>query len=409
MKELLGIFFIVLVVGLVSCTNEDKEGEKQALSVIWKDAPVLGAVIRIEREAIESWQEGSESDSLPLPFGQDKQPVLAQHWDRDQDGSWDYLLMDTTDLQKIHTFNNIASSSISQYNFPKHTNVHLGKGDSSDVFQAIQEEVRPTDHIKMQTGNYLYQAEGPIWENELVGFRLYFDERNGMDIFGKQQPEIAGREIGVRGNYHELQTWGMDVLKVGSSLGAGALGIVLNDTLKHLGDAEKETFKILENGPLMSSFKIEYENLNQLEGSKIIRNIFIFKGLAGYIAENTISSDYTEASLATGIVNLHSDSLMVQKENGYVLLTTHGPQAELDKYLGMGLVITEDQLVAYDTAPKEGAPVTNTYYAILDNKNEAVSYLFLAGWELQDAQNTDVDYFNEKSAKWATQFVEWIK
>lgn len=409
MKLLSCLVFTLLLVGVVSCTKVEKEAEDNALSDIWKDAPVLGAVVRIERESLQNSQKGSKSDSLPLPFGQNRQPILAQHWDRDLDGSWDYLLMDTADLKKITFFNNIAANSASQYNFSNHTNVHLGKRDSAGVFQSIEEEVRPSDHIKMQTGNYLYQAEGPIWENDLVGFRLYFDERNGMDIFGKQRVELTGTEIGTGDNYHELQSWGMDVLKVGASLGAGALGILINDTLKHLGDAKKETFKILENGPLMSSFSIEYENLNQLEGSKLVRKIFIYKGLAGYVAENSLGSDNPNVILATGIVNLHSDSLMIQKEGGYVLLSTHGPQAELDKYLGMGLVITEDQLVEYGTAPEEGAPVTNTYYAVLDNQSKPVTYLFIAGWELQDQQYTSVDFFNKKSADWAKQFVEWAK
>lgn len=409
MKKWIGVLGILLFSGVVSCSKVEKKEGEQALSIIWNDAPVLGTVIKIKRARIESWQKGSEPDSLLLPFDQNKQAILAQHWDSDQDGNWDYLLMDTTDLTKIHSFANVEPSSIKKLNFPKYTNVLLGKSDSTGTFQAVNEEIRPTDHVKMQTSNYLYQAEGPIWENELVGFRLYFDERNATDIFGKQQPRLAGSEMGVGGNYHELQPWGMDVLKVGSSLGAGSLGIVVNDTLKHLGDAEKETFKVLENGPLMSSFTVVYENLNHLNGSRIVRNIFIYKGFAGYVAENMLISDNTKASLATGIVNLHSDSLMVQKRDGYNMITTHGRQAELEKYLGMALVIPKDQLFEYGTAPIEGAAVTSTYYAILDNKNKPVSYLFIAGWELQDAQYTNVDFFNQQSAIWAAQFVAWIK
>ncbi len=45
-----------------------------------------------------------------------------------------------------------------------------------------------------------YQMEGPAWENDLVGFRNYLDQRNGMDIFGKIESRMVLDSVGVAGS-----------------------------------------------------------------------------------------------------------------------------------------------------------------------------------------------------------------
>ena len=40
--------------------------------------------------------------------------------------------------------------------------------------------------------------EGSAWENDLVGFRNYMDQRNGMDIFGKTTPDMVLDQCGER-------------------------------------------------------------------------------------------------------------------------------------------------------------------------------------------------------------------
>ena len=80
-----------------------------------------------------------------------------------------------------------------------------------------------TDH------SWFIRYEGPGWESDLVGYRFYLDWRNATDIFGKKDHRYgACKDVGQDGfdSYHEPADWGMDVLKVGESLGIGALGLL---------------------------------------------------------------------------------------------------------------------------------------------------------------------------------------
>lgn len=88
-------------------------------------------------------------------------------------------------------------------------------------YTQVSEFQLPKDHT---IGNKLFKYEGFGWESELVGYRYYFDNRGAVDIFGKQEVGLALEKVGLDGgDYHVLNDWGMDVLKVGGSLGIGAL------------------------------------------------------------------------------------------------------------------------------------------------------------------------------------------
>lgn len=59
---------------------------------------------------------------------------------------------------------------------------------------------------------------------------------------------LAG--VGLKGGptYHELQPWGMDILRVGNSLGAGALALETPEGLYRVGPDGKGTFHKMPDG-----------------------------------------------------------------------------------------------------------------------------------------------------------------
>ncbi|WPR74038.1 DUF4861 family protein [Algoriphagus sp. NG3] len=76
-----------------------------------------------------------------------------------------------------------------------------------------------TDH------SWFIRYEGPGWESDLVGYRFYLDWRNGIDVFGKKVNTPVLQDVGQDGfdSYHEPADWGMDILKVGKTLGLGSI------------------------------------------------------------------------------------------------------------------------------------------------------------------------------------------
>ncbi len=99
----------------------------------------------------------------------------------------------------------------------------------ADMLVATKSKKRPhapINNIASPTGdlyNYLHH-HGPAFESELVAYRIYFDRKQTVDIYGKFNP---GFEVGPSGWYPNdeqlAQGYGDDVLRVSGSCGVGTL------------------------------------------------------------------------------------------------------------------------------------------------------------------------------------------
>lgn len=266
------------------------------------------------------------------------------------------------------------------------TNIRMAARDG-DGWRELTEVTRDPEH-KGQIMPPVYQAEGPMWENENVGFRLYFDERNGIDIFGKRTDRMVMDSVGIDENYHELQDWGMDVLKVGNSLGAGSIGLMIGDSVYRLGDAAEERFEILEETPDRSRFLLDYNGW-EVAGRTLDLDwvIGIEAGTHSYTSEITLTGLRGDEELLTGIVNLHSDTVYTERRDGRFTMYTHGPQAELDMPLGMAVGADAGAVLGTGEFGPQDTPIGSTYYVRLRLEDgEPTRYRFTAGWGEDFAQ-----------------------
>jgi hypothetical protein len=291
--------------------------------------------------------------------------------------------------------------------FKPKTNIRFAKHDN--YLEEIETDTRVQSTLTEVTSK-IYQMEGPAWENEKVGFRNYFDLRNGNDIFGKLVPDMVLDYVGqkntvitdngltIEPNYHVRQTWGMDVLKVGTSLGAGAIGLMTGDSLYRIGDNGSGTFTRVYEGPLQSSIRFDFPNWKAAEKEwNISQTITITAGEYCFHSSVEVMNPDTGAYLVTGIVNKHSDALYSEKTDmGSTLLLTHANQAEDSSMLSMGLMIPQNCFGYYAEAPKTGGGITETYYAVLKpTDGNAVEYRFYAFWAPSDPRFEEMSFVLE--------------
>lgn len=121
------------------------------------------------------------------------------------------------------------------------------------VFQLRKTYEVPDSHI---VHDGLMAFEGIGWESDRVAYRLYLDARYVTDIFGKKRPEPVLQRIG-RGadDYHAMADWGMDIFKVGESLGIGGIGRVSRGKAVQLGKSAI-TARILTQGPVSTTAEV---------------------------------------------------------------------------------------------------------------------------------------------------------
>ena len=254
-----------------------------------------------------------------------------------------------------------------------------------------------TTHTK-ETSQY-FQMEGPAWENENVAFRNYFDARNGIDVFGKRKSDMVLDSVGINENYHELQDWGMDILKVGNSLGAGAIGLIIGDSLYRIGSNGNGTFNLISENENQSSFRLSFDDF-KINGRiyKIDHEIEILAGTHFYKSTVSIKGLKGDEILVSGIV-AHMDNLTRGNTSAYNFMGTHGIQAEDGSNLGMAVAVPKKYFIKTSKSTDYKGSIDNSHLMeikLIDGKAE---YCFFTGWELQDPQFNSAVYFMQTVTK----------
>ena len=169
----------------------------------------------------------------------------------------------------------------------------------NEVYEPLAEFQVPNDH---KVGNKIFPYEGVGWENEIIGYRLYLDERAVTDIFGKRTPGIVLDKVDYRSKYHDLAVWGMDVMKVGPSMGVGGLGLYRGESLERFGAEGQISVKVLKERGDQVSFKVMHENVplaSSREGN--VDATYSLK-TGSPLTWVSVTSDLPKATLASGLV-----------------------------------------------------------------------------------------------------------
>ena len=338
---------------------------------------------------------GNKTGDLPkgmLPlFLQGSDTLVSQNIDLNKDGIPEEILVEVS--LPAGGYKDIAVIFISADEFPKFkekTNLHFA------LIKEIGKEIDSMSRVqsnKTEITSKVLQMEGPGWENDKVGFRNYFDLRNGMDIFGKIKPLLVLDTIGIGvHSYHLMSNWGMDILKVSNSLGAGAIGMEKDGKLYRIGDNGESGFERIYEGPLKSEFALHFKNwVAGNDSLDIIHYISITAGK--YCYESSVFANFPDDSyhLISGFVNKYADSLIfINSLDNHVVLASHSIQSEDKSILGMALLIPRENYLSHTEAPKAGDGITETYYATMPAE---AKFFFYAGWALGNSDFVKADGF----------------
>jgi hypothetical protein len=389
---------LILALALVSC----KDQHNTQLVIENNDVERPQELIVIKRSVLES-KVDSLSVGKYLLLADGGRPLVVQYDDHDGDGNWDelvfLLLLQPGEKKVLDVSIGDAPATIKAAVLAhvrhKRKNADGSFGDdlATDSVPAGQPA---TDFSKQALPPFL--TEGPAWENDKVGFRLYFDVRNGKDIWGKTTGRMVLDEVGTdtSQNYHALADWGMDVLKVGKSLGAGSLAVLLKDavgkdTLVRLGGLNMGSilYEKVADGPVRATFRLKYPEWKLLDSTRVAavaEEISIWGGQYFYESTVYLAGLPGDAKLVSGIVNLHSHASQQIDTAGYKVLYTYDAQSENKDNLGMGLLVAQKEFDSFITTPNSNTDVQNTYGVAFKPGKDRITYRFYAGWQPSDPQ-----------------------
>lgn len=317
-----------------------------------------------------------------------EQRLPAQLVDRDADGVPDDLLvtLNFAPAQK-RNITILADANAQSLEIPKQAQAEISHkvgGEWQDkkyiggTFQNVKELTPPpqyTDHSEF------IRYEGPGIESDKVAYRIYLDWRNGFDIFGKKTTDMVLQNVGQDGyqSYHEPADWGMDLLKVGKSLGAGGYGFWNGKEVELVSKVDQWTAKVVEDGPLYSALNITYKGweINDKE-LDLVSNLSMSAG--SRLVHTRLSISEELPNLAIGMVKHPGTKLLQgsQEISGYAwtYVASWGKQSLSgeDDYLGMAILFHRQSRI-------EQTEDANSYVSVMEPTGGELEYYFLAAWD----------------------------
>ncbi len=411
------IFSALLILILTACMNTEKENLQTLLLTNTTDMELTDKPVSIGRDALS--KVGALNTYAVLRIESDTIP--SQMNDTDGDGNWDELFFTvnfTPNEQKNVTLLWVNEKPI----YKVRTNARFGKRDTPQETVTLREsEVLLYDQLPKSIGFHQYQTDGPMWENDKVGFRHYLDGRNAKDLFGKKTSDMSPDTTGVDStgaivdNFHVMKDWGRDILAVGNSLGIGGFALQTNTELLRLGvtfdDAintiEKTTFKINYKGPIKAELSYTYDHWKPKNNTYFAQEkTTIFPGIYGYKNTVSVANLVGDENLVVGIPKIHTDKpLSVFEANeDFVILYTHDQQTyDKEWWLGMALLLPKTSYLGFTEAPATGSISTAFLGQLKISNNVPISYYVIACWELSDPNFKDETYFKNYLKQTANQ------
>jgi mannose-6-phosphate isomerase-like protein (cupin superfamily) len=120
--------------------------------------------------------------------------------------------------------------------------------------------VTPTDYPRRTAAKFAKHYDGMGWESETTAWRLYFDKRNAIDLWGKRKPGLYLETFAAPTyRYQEEAPIGRDIYNVGTSLGAGGLGAWVDGHAMPVSEVNGRNWRIVTSGPARSIVEFTYD------------------------------------------------------------------------------------------------------------------------------------------------------
>ena len=242
---------------------------------------------------------------------------------------------------------------------------------------------------------------GPAFENKLVAYRIYFDHRQTVDIYGKYRQGLELRQTQFYPDSLQKATgFGDDVLWVGSTLGLGTLRGWNGQEPVMLEDVAHRTLRIIARGPLRTIVEVIDDGWN---APTVISNTptpitmttryTLYAGRRDCMVDIRFDRPATNYQFCTGIINVKNSIEFTDKQGLRGCWGTDWPVSAKDSIghkretVGLGICIPNQNVIQELPKDKRNYPyvvATSTnqlHYAItFTSDNEDFGYHTADAW-----------------------------
>ena len=208
-------------------------------------------------------------------------------------------------------------------------------------------QTKKAEYPRRTDAKFAKHYDGMGWESETTAWRLYFDKRNAIDLWGKRKPGLYLQTFSADGyKYQEEAPIGRDIYNVGHSLGAGGVGALLDGKAVAVSDVTDRKWRIISTGPVRSIVEFTYKGWT----------------LGGHSTD--LTSRITQWAGERG----YEHRISVSNPDGLTLVTGLSRKPALQEITGdssCSLAIWGHQVVRPGTGATESLPSENLGLAVL--------------------------------------------
>jgi unsaturated chondroitin disaccharide hydrolase len=183
------------------------------------------------------------------------------------------------------------------------------------------------DYPARTAARFATRYEGMGWESETYAWRLYFDARNAIDLYGKRRPGLlldlfAAPEY----DYHAESPFGRDVYKNGDAIGIGSVAAWDGRALVKVADVDKREWRVAASGPVRSVAELRYHGWS-VAGRRLelVSRITQWAGERGFTHRVEVSGGEVPV-LVTGLPVKPGLEPIRDRQGGVSILATWGAQ-----------------------------------------------------------------------------------
>ena len=140
--------------------------------------------------------------------------------------------------------------------YPRETRAYLKLHDEKGKHPEVKSITYPGNADLLDMYNSIY-GHGAVFESRLAAFRIYMDNRQSIDLYGKTSYRLEMDSTGFYTTPEQLaQGYGCDILWAGQSVGAGSFRGYQNDKPCYIDTVAWRRQTILANGPVRTVVEV---------------------------------------------------------------------------------------------------------------------------------------------------------
>lgn len=209
---------------------------------------------------------------------------------------------------------------------------------------------------------HFVHSHGVCFESDLIAMRVYFDNRQTIDLYGKVNKGLVIYDTQFYPSEEQLKAGsGDDVLWVGNTYGLGALRGWDGKKQVFFDNVKYQEQRVISEGPVRAIVEVVDNGWVPAPGLKPVNATIrytIYGGHRDFDVDVFFNKDVSDYHFATGLINVKGSSEMADGKGLRGCYGTDWPTGKDDgkhklETVGLGIYVPEASLVSQEPATKD--------------------------------------------------------